>query len=174
MKREDVELFVFKPVSFFYSESMVRFQAEFQHKLLANDWWRLLDIETILARGLTQPVTRVTLDKQTSLFILTLVFYGVTPLTPGQPERESCSLTFLLRELSCLLLECQSTGERETTEAFVIKLQRLQSGHWGPGLENNGGLFILCLIIWGYCTKQINLINGSMRMRKNWLADCRI
>ena len=76
MKREDVELFVFKPVSFFYSESMVRFQAEFQHKLLANDWWRLLDIETILARGLTQPVTRVTLDKQTSLFIDLGILWG--------------------------------------------------------------------------------------------------
>ena len=46
-----------------------------------------------------------------------------------------------------------SVSERETTEAFVIKLQRLQSGHsgahQGPGLENNGVLFIVCQIIGG-------------------------
>ena len=72
--------------------------------------------------AVTQPVIRVTLNK--NLYLLTLIVYWVT----GKLNNTgTTTLTFLF-----LCWESCHVSERETTEAFVIKLQRLQSGHWGP------------------------------------------
>ena len=114
---------------------------QFQSSLFNKHWWTLniiahywhhFNLSLLCPDAVTQTVTEVTLNK--NLYLLTLGCWRA--LRNNQKWKG-------LLSLSC---SCCHVSERETTEAFVIKLQRLQSGHsgahQGPGLENNG---VLCI-----------------------------
>ena len=105
---------------------------QFQSSLFNKHWWTLniiahywhhFNLSLLCPDAVTQTVTEVTLNK--NLYLLTLGYWIALYRRTNQKWKVPLSL-------SCSCCESCHVSERETTEAFVIKLQRLQSGQWGP------------------------------------------